>query len=88
MSGYSRANRRRQTRREKIAAAGNLKSERSDLKEAPRVVAVGHRRPGEAETIRPDFKKISPAMRELVEAYSGVMKRDPETLYNKVCGDE
>lgn len=72
MSGYSRANRRRPTRREKIQGGD------------PRLVAVGHRRPGEAETTR----KISPEMRELAEAYAGMMNRDPEALYNKVCGDE
>ena len=45
-----RAGRRRPTRLEKIAAA---------KKSGKTIVAVGHRKPGQAEVLRPDFKSIS-----------------------------
>lgn len=70
-----RKGRRRPTRREKMTAC---------KKAGIIVVAVGKKKPGRAEVIRPDFRKISPAGRKIVADIARRMNQDPEVLYNKV----
>lgn len=77
-----RAGRRRPTRREKIAAKQG--SGAGDQGSGARLVAIGHKKPGQAEVIRPDFKTLSPVSREIVTDIAQRMETDPESLYNKV----
>lgn len=70
-----RKGRKRPTRLEKIAAA---------KKSGKTIVATGHRKPGQAEVIRPDFKNISLKSRKMIAGIAQCMGKDPKTLYNKV----
>ena len=63
-----RARRKKPTRREKIAAGG-------------RVVAVGVKRSGQAEIIRPDFNSISQMSRAIVIDIARRTGRAPEEIH-------
>ena len=66
-----RKGRRRPTRREKMAAGG-------------RVVAVGIKKKGQAEIIKPDFDSISPSSRKIFVNIARCLGRNPQEYYSEV----